>query len=394
VSAAAPTAVDKQLLAECEALADGELYAACRTNCLRASNLQMAARYAALVRIVCEIQPCTVRQTYYQATVRGVVEKTQAGYDKVQRALVDLRMAGKIPFRSITDNTRWQIKPITYNSMEDALDATAHLYRRAVWSDVDSYVEFWLEKDALAGVIHPITSRYDVPLMVARGFSSLSFLHNAAEHIESIQKPAYVYQLGDHDPSGVCAGQKIEEMLRRFAPRAEIHFERLVVLPHQIAQWNLPTRPTKKTDSRARNFEGDSVEMDAIHPETLRQLVQEVIVAHLPPDQLRVLKVAEESERRMLRMFAHDEIAEGKKGKDGVFIVQPNPTKAFELLQSLLEYHVPKLSRAEMIIEDDGPIDTNDISDLELARRILFDLHEAECAVAAKSTACTPTSGK
>ena len=78
-----------------------------------------------------------------------------------------------------------------------------------------------------------------------------------------------------------------------------------------------------------------------------------------------------------------DEIAEGRKGKDGVFIVAPNPTKAFELLQSLLEYHVPKLSRTELTGNDAGQIETHDISDLELARRILFDLHEAERELAA-----------
>lgn len=89
-----------------------------------------------------------------------------------------------------------------------------------------------------------------------------------------------------------------------------------------------------------------------------------------------------------------DEIAEGKQGKDGVFIVQPNPTKAFELVQSLLEYHVPKLSRTDMTIEDDVPIDANDISDLELARRVLFDLHEAERAPAAKSIPRTITGRK
>jgi hypothetical protein len=31
----------------------------------------------------------------------------------------------------------------------------------------DSYVEIWREKDALAGVILPVTEEYDVPLMVA-----------------------------------------------------------------------------------------------------------------------------------------------------------------------------------------------------------------------------------
>jgi hypothetical protein len=285
-------------------LADEELYAACRTNGARATKPQMAALHEALIRIVKEIAPCTVRQAFYQATVRGVVEKTEAGYDRVQRALVILRRTGRIAFRQITDNTRWQIKPTTYGGLQDALEETARLYRRAVWADVDAYVEVWLEKDALAGVVQPVTAAYDVGLMVARGFSSLSFLHSAAEDINALDRPAYIYHLGDRDPSGVCAAGKIEETLREFAPAAEIHFERLAVLPEQIAAWKLPTRPTKQTDSRARNFKGDSVELDAIHPDRLRKLVKDVIVRHLPAGQLETLSVAEESEREILRLFA------------------------------------------------------------------------------------------
>ena len=288
------------------AIPDDELYAACRTKNKRTTKLGMEARFEALKRIVREVRPCSVRQVYYQATVHGVVEKTEAGYDKVQRGLVDLRRSGEIPYRYITDNTRWQIKPTTYNSVQDALEETARLYRRAVWSDVDTYVECWLEKDALAGVVHPITNKYDVPLMVARGFSSLSFLHSAASDIADLDKPAFIYHLGDHDPSGICAAEKIEQTLREFAPDAEIHFERLAVLPEQIRDWNLPTRPTKKSDSRAKTFKGDSVELDAVHPDMLRQIVQEAIEQHLPEHQLDTLQVAEESERQILQMFAQD----------------------------------------------------------------------------------------
>lgn len=286
-------------------LTDEELYAACRTNGSRATKRQMAALHETLIRIVTEIAPCTVRQVFYQATVKGAVEKTEGGYDRVQRALVILRRNGRIGFHKITDNTRWQIKPTTYGGLQDALEETARLYRRAVWADVDAYVEVWLEKDALAGVVQPITAAYDVPLMVARGFSSLSFLHGAAEDINALEKPAYIYHLGDRDPSGVCAAGKIEETLREYAPDAEIHFERLAVLPEQITAWKLPTRPTKQTDSRAKTFKGDSVELDAIHPDQLRQLVKDVILRHLPAGQLDVLRVAESSEREMLRLFAH-----------------------------------------------------------------------------------------
>ncbi len=44
-----------------------------------------------------------------------------------------------------------------------------------------------------------------------------------------------------------------------------------------------------------------SVELDAIEPDALRNLVREVIARHLPQDQLRVLMAAEESERTLLR---------------------------------------------------------------------------------------------
>ena len=54
---------------------------------------------------------------------------------------------------------------------------TAEIYRRRLWSEADCYVEIWIEKDALAGVIEDITLEYDVPLMVARGYASLSFLY-------------------------------------------------------------------------------------------------------------------------------------------------------------------------------------------------------------------------
>jgi hypothetical protein len=271
----------------------------------------MAARFEALRLIIAEIQPCSVRGAYYQAaSVHQIVEKTESGYDKVQRALVKLRRAGRIPYRHITDNTRWQIKPTTYDSLTEALEATAALYRRAVWSDVNGYVEVWLEKDALAGVIQPITAKYDVPLMVARGFSSLSFLYSAAQDISRLRKAAYIYHLGDLDPSGDCAAKKIEQTLREFAPNAEIHFERLAVTDQQIEAWDLPTRPTKQTDSRAKSFgRKHNVELDAINPNVLRELVEWSIKKHLPAHQLTVLKVAEDSEREMLELFAREAAA-------------------------------------------------------------------------------------
>jgi hypothetical protein len=277
------------------------LYQASPIKRHRATKADMQARHSALWKIVTAMKPMTVRQVYYQATVRNIVEKTEAGYNKVQNDLVQMRKSGALPYVWLADNTRWQRKPNTFDSVEQALQETAQFYRKSLWNDADCYVEIWLEKDALAGVIYPVTDVYDVPLMVARGYASLSFLHGAAEYIGSLDVPTYIYHFGDFDPSGVNAGEKIEQSLREMAPEAEIHFQRVAVTPEQIDQWNLPTRPTKTSDSRSKGFGDISVELDAISPEDLRELVQIVIEQHLPKRQLEILKVAEASEREIIK---------------------------------------------------------------------------------------------
>jgi hypothetical protein len=267
----------------------------------RATKAEVGRRREGLIEIIAAMRPMTVRQVFYQATVRGIVEKSEAGYTKVQTDLTLMRRAGDLPYNWLADNTRWQRKPDTFDSVEEALRETARFYRKSLWTDADAYVEIWLEKDALSGVIYPITSMYDVPLMVARGYASLSFLHSAAEYINGLVVPTYIYHLGDHDPSGVNAGEKIEETLQEMAPDADIYFERIAVTEEQIITWNLPTRPTKKTDTRSKNFGSDiSVELDAIEPDRLRQLVQDAIEEHLPPEQYNILKVVEQSERDII----------------------------------------------------------------------------------------------
>jgi hypothetical protein len=249
--------------------------------------------------------PQTVRQVFYALTVRGAIAKAEIEYKRtVVRLLGEMREAGEIPFEWIADNTRWQRKLSTFTGIESCLNSCANNYRRDLWAAMPVYVEVWCEKDALAGVLMEETKVYDVPLMVARGYSSLSFLHSAAMAVEAKDKPAYIYHFGDLDPSGVDAARDIEVKLRRYAPGAEIHFERPAVTRAQVEEWNLPTRPTKQTDTRAKKFAGTSVELDAIPAHKLRELVRECIERHVDQHQLKLLRVAEESERGLLKAWA------------------------------------------------------------------------------------------
>ena len=94
---------------------------------------------------------------------------------------------------------------------------------------------------------------------------------------------------------------------------ADITFERIAVTPEQITAWALPTRPTKRSDTRSKNFGEISVELDAIEPNQLRALVQEAIERHLPPEQYAVLKEAEASEREIISRLVGEKTARKKR---------------------------------------------------------------------------------
>lgn len=136
--------------------------------------------------------------------------------------------------------------------------------------------------------------------MVSRGFSSETFLYEAAQAIRHRRVPSYIYVLTDYDPSGLGIAAQIETGMRRLAPDIELTVQRIAVTPEQIADLSLPTRPTKKSDSRAKNFEGESVELDAIPAGTLRAMVREAIERHVDYDLLRQTRAVEKLERGTL----------------------------------------------------------------------------------------------
>lgn len=272
----------------------------------RRTKADIARIREAMYSLLARENPMTVRQVFYRLVSQGVIGKTESEYKAtVCRLLGEMRLQHEIPFGWIADNTRWMRKPRTDSSMAAALRRTAEAYRRSLWDNQSVYVEVWLEKDALAGVLYEETAPWDVPLMVTRGYPSLSYLHEAAESLPE-EKPAYLYYLGDYDPSGMDISRVVEERMEEFAPLAEIHFERIAVTPEQIHMWHLPTRPTKASDSRSKGFADASVEVDAIPPGQLRELVQQSITQHVDQHALDQLRMVEREERTALRLIVAD----------------------------------------------------------------------------------------
>ncbi len=267
----------------------------------RRTRAEMEGVREAIYRLLQAENPMTVRQCFYRLVSQGVIRKTEQEYNgTVVRSLTAMRKDGIVPWSWICDSARLVRRLQTYGSMEEMLRTTAECYRRALWHSQPAYVEFWCEKDALGGLILEETIKWDVPLMIARGYSSHTFLNAVAEDLKVQGKPCLVYMLSDWDPSGVDLARFVQRTLRDYAPDADITFERIAVTPEQIEQWQLPTRPTKTSDSRAKNFEGSSVDLDAIPPADLKQLVREHIEKHIDRGALQGELDTERVERETL----------------------------------------------------------------------------------------------
>ena len=132
---------------------------------------------------------------------------------------------------------------------------------------------------------------------MARGFSSESFLYETAEMIKEIGKPAYIYFFSDYDPSGLALCKQVEKMLPRFG--VEIIFNRAALKPWQIEEYNLPTRPTKKT-THSKGFTGNSVELDALHPDILHNIIKDFIHRHISSDTLKNIEMEEKVQRQTI----------------------------------------------------------------------------------------------
>ena len=98
----------------------------------------------------------TLRQLYYQLVAAAVIPNEQSQYARLSNMLVNARMYGMIDWNSIEDRVRVPQRPPQWDSVADILDACADQFRCDRHEDQDNYVEVWVEKDALSGVLLPV----------------------------------------------------------------------------------------------------------------------------------------------------------------------------------------------------------------------------------------------
>ena len=253
----------------------------------RGKSVATVAFEQAIIAIVHERAPITVRGVAYALFTRGLIDSMSVNNTaKVSRVMTAMRESGGLDWTQIVDGSRAVDRVSTWNDPSSIISAAVRGYRRNYWQDQPTLVEVWSEKSTVAGVLAPVLQEYGVTFRVMKGFGSFTSVRQAAEDSLSLgeHQQGVVLYIGDYDPSGLYMSEvDLPARLDRYG--SEWEFNRVAVLPEDTPHLPSFTAASKSQDMRyswfLENYGDQCWELDAIDPNDLRQRVEEQIVTRL-----------------------------------------------------------------------------------------------------------------
>jgi len=281
----------------------------------------------------------TLRQIFYRLVSKHIIENTMNNYKYLSKLLVQARLDGQIPFDAIEDRTRrfttevvwaiknshlqyhhpyWHWKERTpeqhFNDFLTTLKKADKFFELPRWKGQPKYVEVWSEKEALSGLFYEITNEHHITLATCRGYPSLTFMHKAEQRLEDIEEDIVILYFGDYDPSGEDIFRHIQDTLKMFCIDAE--FEKVAITMEQINEYDIPPMPTKRSDARSAKFVeryGDvAVELDAIEPDTLQNIIATSIDKHFDDDEYDKTTKRQDKEQKTIKKMIEDVLGKNK----------------------------------------------------------------------------------
>ena len=228
----------------------------------------------------------TLRQLYYRAVASKFYPHNKTSYNRFSQALVSGRLRGQLDYKRMIDMSRPEYLNDPRESdpakrLKGSLQELIEEFNVNAWSEQPTYIEVWMEKEALSRIILPTCKNYNVNLMVGRGYSSASQLLKAIDRFPEGKRVLVLY-LGDHDPSGYHIEERLRGRLQEYAiwrsKSLDLQVKRLALTYDQVERFSLPSiklkpRSQKYAEYVAR-FGNNAWELDALEPEFIPTLIK------------------------------------------------------------------------------------------------------------------------
>jgi hypothetical protein len=273
-----------------------------------------------------EYGPCTVRQVYYVGSRRGWWEKdyrTRAGRDKrnsyqrVSRWLTEMRERGDIPYRNVLEFGRKVKRPLVFETAEEYSEYTARAFSFDLWMYQPTYVEVWVEGEAIAPVVEKALEGLRVPLMMNKGHCSTTAIIESAKRLEWAltrhvrthhpdccdrqgrfrwhdlppEPLIRVLYVGDHDAAGTCMDVNLVERLRLHSRLLDYCiyedwqiFERIAVTLEQVEEHDLEPdpKPVSATSSLGKPYverfgHRNAWAFEALPPDVAQEIIRDAV---------------------------------------------------------------------------------------------------------------------
>jgi hypothetical protein len=251
-----------------------------------------------------------VRQVFYRLVGAYGFEKTEAAYGRLCDYLVRARRARMIEFGALRDDGVSLLQATAYNGVWDFHDETAErarAYRRDRQASQPVRLELWCEASGMIPQLGRVAGAYSVPVFSSgSGFASVPAVRSIVDRAIRRDGETVILHVGDFDPSGVSIFDHLAEDAAAFVREDRtIHTQavravRVALTPEQVDDYDLPTVPPKRTDSRSARWQGGTCQLEALPPDTLAALVREAILAELDEGILETVLELERLDRATL----------------------------------------------------------------------------------------------
>ena len=256
----------------------------------------------------------TLRQLYYQFVARGyLTENSQRNYKNLGGLITAGRDRGLVSWNAIVDRGRGVSRNYYEEDDHEVVNNLEALLSIDRWARQDTYVEVWVEKDALSQVIARACQPLHVPFMATKGYLSASEAWRAGQRFEEKRdegKRVVMLHLGDHDPEGIDMTRDNGDRLEKYSGWESVEVQRLALNMDQVLEHNPPPNYAKASSSR---FEGyvdqfgeECWELDALEPATIRQVIRDQIREFIDPDKWEEAEDEEKEKREHLsKLWEH-----------------------------------------------------------------------------------------